>query len=94
MSEREKHVPEDISDEAPKRARQDWDEVRGVEFIPEDAEGDGVPFDRSGRVDTDEHYGEGQDNPYMESDEALPDDEEERTFQRNNSREGGRFDEV
>jgi len=89
-----KQAPEDVSDEAPKREKSDWDAVKGVEFTPEDAEGENVPFDRSGQVRTDEHYGEGEDNPYMESDEALPDDEEEEVFRRNNAREGGRFDEV
>ncbi|QPC88274.1 hypothetical protein GA830_17060 [Mesorhizobium sp. NBSH29] len=34
------------------------------------------------------------DNPYQESDEALPDDEEEASISRNSSREGGLFDEV
>ena len=94
MSDRKKAPPEDVSDEAPKRETQEWDKVKGVEFTPEDAEGDDVPFDQSGRVRTDEHYGEGKDNPYQQSDEALPDEEEERVFRRNNSREGGRFDEV
>jgi len=79
---------------AAQRSQQDWDAVKGVQFTPEDAEGESVPFDQSGRVATDEHYAEGEDNPYMESDEALPDDEEEEAFRRNNSREGGRFDEV
>ncbi|MGE0230385.1 MAG: hypothetical protein AB7O39_15820 [Flavobacteriaceae bacterium] len=38
--------------------------------------------------------GETDDNPYNESDEALPDDKGERALRRNPSREGGRFDEV
>ncbi len=91
---KDERPPEDISEEAPQRSEQDWDEVKGVEFTPEDAEGENAPLDQSGRVDTDEHYGEGEDNPYMESDEALPDAEEEEVLRRNNAREGGRFDEV
>jgi len=95
MAENRKRPPKDVLDEAPKRAKRDWDSVGGSEDIPEGiSDGKSVPLDRSGRVDTDEHYGEGQDNPYMESDEALPDDEEEEVFRRNNAREGGRFDEV
>ncbi|WP_011582104.1 MULTISPECIES: hypothetical protein [Chelativorans] len=95
MAENRKQVPEDVRDEAPKREEGDWEAVRGIEDIPAGNEdGKAVPLDRSGRVDTDEHYGEGQDNPYMESDDALPEDEEEEVFRRNNSREGGRFDEV
>jgi hypothetical protein len=38
--------------------------------------------------------GEDEDNPYQNSDEALPDDEEERRLGRNPSREGGLFDEY
>ncbi len=37
---------------------------------------------------------ETDDDPYQESDEALPDDAEERVINRNPSREGGTFDEV
>lgn len=89
-----RQTPEDVSEETPRRREQDWDAVKGVEYTLEDAEGDNVPADQSGRVSTDEHYGEGQDNPYMESDEALPEDDEEKVLRRNNAREGGRFDEV
>ena len=95
MDENEKHrAPDDVLDEAPKRSQRDWDELGGVEAVPEGFGADDVPLDRSGQVETDEHYGEGQDNPYMDSDDALPSDEEEKVFSRNNSREGGRFDEV
>ncbi len=37
---------------------------------------------------------ENDDNPYQESDEALPNDAEEAAIRRNPSREGGRFDET
>jgi hypothetical protein len=37
---------------------------------------------------------EDDDNPYQGSDEALPDDTEERVISRNPGKEGGRFDEV
>ncbi|WP_292421917.1 hypothetical protein [Mesorhizobium sp.] len=37
---------------------------------------------------------EDDDNPYQESDEALPNDEEERSLARDPSKEGSRFDEV
>jgi hypothetical protein len=94
MADKPKRPPEDLAEEAPKRTGQDWDRLRGIEDVPAEPENDDVPTDRSGRVDTDEHYGEGQDNPYMESDSALPDDDEEAVFRRNNAREGGRFDEV
>ncbi|MCZ7485021.1 MULTISPECIES: hypothetical protein [Rhizobium/Agrobacterium group] len=41
-----------------------------------------------------EEEAESEDDPYQESDEALPDDAEERVINRNPSREGGAFDEV
>ena len=41
-----------------------------------------------------EEEAESEDDPYQESDEALPDDEEERVIDRNPSREGGAFDDV
>ncbi|QXC51345.1 hypothetical protein KHC17_12575 [Agrobacterium salinitolerans] len=41
-----------------------------------------------------EEEAETEDDPYQESDEALPDDAEERVINRNPSREGGAFDKV
>jgi hypothetical protein len=37
---------------------------------------------------------EDDDNAYQNSDEALPDDAEERAITRDPDREGGRFDEI
>ncbi|MBB4018611.1 hypothetical protein GGR16_003658 [Chelatococcus caeni] len=76
----------------PERAGLDWDEVEGADIRPAGTSRSGGVVDRSGRVRTDEHYGEGRDN-YQESDEVLPDDREEASISRNPSREGGRFDE-
>lgn len=44
--------------------------------------------------DIEEEEADSEDDPYQESDEALPDDDEERVINRNPSREGGAFDEV
>lgn len=41
-----------------------------------------------------EEEAETEDDPYQESDEALPDDAEEKVIDRNPSREGGAFDDV
>jgi hypothetical protein len=41
-----------------------------------------------------EEEAETDDDPYQESDDALPDDLEEKVLDRNPSREGGKFDEV
>lgn len=76
----------------PERAKADWQEVEGADIRPAGTSRGGGIVDRSGRVRTDEHYGEGRDN-YQDSDEVLPDDREEASISRNPSREGGRFDE-
>mgnify|MGYP004512197849 CR=1 FL=1 len=62
-----------------------------------DDESDLVPLDEIENLDDDEAEdvtGQDDDNPYQESDEALPDDDEERSIARDNSREGSRFGEV
>ncbi|MET0174081.1 MAG: hypothetical protein ABW206_16940 [Agrobacterium vaccinii] len=41
-----------------------------------------------------EEEAETDDDPYQESDDALPDDDEEKVLNRNPSMEGGKFDEV
>lgn len=41
-----------------------------------------------------EEEAETDDDPYQESDEALPDDDEEKVLNRNPSMEGGKFDDV
>jgi hypothetical protein len=62
-----------------------------------DDESDLVPLDEIENLDDDEAEdvtGQDDDNPYQESDEALPDDDEERSIARDNSREGTRFGEI
>lgn len=53
-----------------------------------------VPLDELEAEDDEDVTGQDDDNPYQESDEALPDDTEERSIARENSRESGRFGEV
>ncbi|MDQ1185477.1 hypothetical protein [Agrobacterium larrymoorei] len=60
-----------------------------VEELPAKGE---IPQELEHEIEEDEL--ETEDDPYQESDEALPDDEEERVINRNPSREGGAFDEV
>ncbi|MGV1907938.1 hypothetical protein [Agrobacterium cavarae] len=60
-----------------------------VEELPAKGE---IPQELEHEIEEDEL--ETEDDPYQESDEALPDDEEERVIDRNPSREGGAFDEV
>lgn len=60
-----------------------------VEELPAKGE---IPQELEHKIEEDEL--ETEDDPYQESDEALPDDAEERVIDRNPSREGGAFDEV
>ncbi|KQZ97353.1 MAG: hypothetical protein PGN22_12670 [Agrobacterium cavarae] len=60
-----------------------------VEELPAKGE---IPQELEHEIEEDEL--ETEDDPYQESDEALPDDAEERVIDRNPSREGGAFDEV
>jgi len=70
---------------------QDWEELEGADLLPAGApeNGDFRPQHSSG-----EEPEEDDDNPYQDSDEALPEDSEEQALTRNPSKEGGRFDEV
>lgn len=76
--------------DVPARAKPDWDDIgaRGVAGVP--AGNSPLPQDEpSGDLP-----GEDDDNAYQNSDEALPDDAEERAITRDPDREGGRFDEI
>ncbi|OWK21058.1 hypothetical protein [Mesorhizobium amorphae] len=78
--------------EAPTIEQQDWDALEGNKVLP-----DSVAVE-NGASDTRETEGilpeEDDDNSYQNSDEALPDDDEERALSRDPSKEGSRFDEV
>jgi len=90
MDPREKH-PDDLID-PPTIEQQDWDSFGGNEVLPDGlTTEDGAPDLRETEGSLPE---EDDDNPYQESDEALPDDEEERVLSRDPSKEGSRFDEV
>ncbi|MGV1870407.1 hypothetical protein [Agrobacterium rosae] len=60
-----------------------------VDDLPEDGE-----LSQQIEQDLREEEAETDDDPYQESDDALPDDIEEKVLDRNPSREGGKFDEV
>ncbi|RWE30128.1 MAG: hypothetical protein EOS78_28615 [Mesorhizobium sp.] len=79
---------EDASEtERPAMEQQDWDALAGAKILPDnEAVEDGA--EQEGDLPE-----EDDDNPYQESDEALPDDVEEAVISRDPSREGGRFDE-
>ncbi|MER9299745.1 hypothetical protein NKI38_25075 [Mesorhizobium sp. M0621] len=84
----------DIEDDAtradgPTIEQQDWDAVKGGQILPGSENGD-VRYDTEKDGEQPE---EDDDNAYQNSDEALPDDEEEAAIKRHPTREG-RFDET
>ncbi|MEO9337994.1 hypothetical protein ABFT80_11175 [Mesorhizobium sp. SB112] len=85
-------VPEDEALDAPTIAEQDWEAIEGGEILPDSVSENGdIRYDveKSGELPE-----EDEDNAYQNSDEALPDDQDEKALKRNPSKEGGRFDEV
>lgn len=85
----------DRTPDGPVIEQQDWDALRGADIettsIPENGDlryGEGE-IEKSGELP-----GEDDDNAYQESDEALPDDEDEASITRNPAKQGGRFDEI
>jgi len=89
-------LPEDDLDSLV-TAKADWDGIAD-EVPPEEATPDTVSAEDDEEIledvlgieaeDEDDVIGEDDDNPYQESDEALPDDREERGIARRNRREG------
>jgi hypothetical protein len=78
--------------EGPALEQADWDAIGARGMKPSDASPNGdlrFEDEPSGELPD-----EDDDNEYQESDEALPDDEEERAIARNPAKKGGRFDEV
>lgn len=92
MSERERKDEQLEGEAAPGLSQADWDDIGTQEVSPTDAHANGDL--RFNEEPSGELPGEDDDNEYQESDEALPDDEEERAIERNPDREGGRFDEI
>ena len=95
---------QDLSDKAKDRSeelqgpaleQEDWDAVKGGEPAST-----GVPDEgdlRQEPINAPEPDGlpeEDDDNPYQESDEALPDEEEEAALARDPSKRTSRFDEI
>ena len=60
-----------------------------VDDLPEDGE-----LSQQIEQELRDEEAETDDDPYQESDDALPDDDEEKVLNRNPSMEGGKFDEV
>lgn len=83
---------DEIREEGPALEEQDWEAIESGAMTP-----DSIPENGDLRYDVErsgEAPEEDDDNPYQNSDEALPEDGEEAALTRDPSREHGRFDEV
>jgi hypothetical protein len=80
---------DDLSEEVPGFEQADWDEITSGVLTREE-----ISIEELEEGDVEELPDEDDDNPYMDSDEALPDDEEERAIRRDLTKEGGSFDEI
>lgn len=79
-------------EDAPALEEQNWEALEGTELAPESALENG---DLRYRDDANgELPGEDDDNPFQESDEALPDDDEEKALRRDPQKGATRFDET
>lgn len=83
-------IPAGVGSEAPEPAEQDWDALEGAPILPDSVpENDGEAPD----VERGEDLAvENDDNPDQESDEALPDDEEEHAIRRDMGGTGVRYE--
>ncbi len=82
----------DNDDDAPALEEQDWDAVESGDLTPDSLPENGdlrYPEEADGELPE-----EDDDNPYQNSDEALPDDREEAAISRDPTREDGLFDEI
>lgn len=77
--------------EGPTIAQLDWDAVKGGQILPDSVSENGDM--RYGTEKDGELPDEDDDNANQDSDDALPDDEEEAAIKRHPTREG-RFDET
>lgn len=75
----------------PSLATQDWDALASGELIAESLPENGDLRYEEEAEEAAEPLGEDDDNAYQESDEALPDDEEEAAIARDPTKAGTRF---
>lgn len=88
----ESQTDDEARPEGPALQEQDWEAIESGAIAP-----DSIPENGDLRYDVERSAGapeEDDDNPYQNSDEALPEDGDETVITRNPSKEGGRFDEV
>jgi hypothetical protein len=90
MAPRGKPRTDDTQADAPLIEQQDWDALKGGQILPDSVPASEAPYGIETEGDLPD---EDDDNAYQNSDEALPDDEEEAAISRHPSREG-RFDET
>ncbi len=91
---RKAHKEKQQGETVPPVKTQDWDQFGGDEVELDIENEDILAHVEDIEEEEAEEEIDSDDNPYQESDEALPDDEEEAAINRNPSRQGGRFDEI
>ena len=82
-----------VPDNGPEIEEQDWDALESGALDPTSVSENGDIRYRDEGADPAEAE-QDDDNPYQESDEALPDDKAEKALSRDPSMEGSTFDEV
>ncbi|WP_315926970.1 hypothetical protein [Mesorhizobium sp. SP-1A] len=78
----------DVGPDGPEISNQNWDELRGAPILPAESIEDGKSPDDT----ADELPEENDDNPDQASDEALPDDDEERAMRHDLGGSGIRYE--
>jgi hypothetical protein len=78
----EDQEPDPTQSEGPQREQLDWEQLKNAEFVSEIVTGNGDLHGNDGEAT--EAPEEEDDNPYQESDEALPDDAEEKAIAERN----------
>ena len=94
MSANEDKKPPEAEAEGPALEQQDWTDLEGATDSVSTPQNGDLRYARSEGLRSGDLPGEDDDNPYQDSDEALPTDGEEGALRRDPSKEKDRFGEV
>lgn len=94
MSTNENKRPQEAEAEGPALEQQDWTDLEGATDSVSTPQNGDLRYARNEGLKSGDLPGEDDDNPYQDSDEALPADSEEGAIRRDTAKENDRFDEV
>jgi hypothetical protein len=94
MTPNDNKRPPDAEADGPALEQQDWTDLEGATDSVSTPQNGDLRYARSEGLQPGDLPGEDDDNPYQESDEALPPDSEEGAIRRDPTKEKDRFDEV